>query len=126
MNCVVNTDFFTTLNVNFSKKDDDGEPLIIHQLVGKMKKYKKLFKQQMKENSRSNEMPKKGKQQHQNKTVLNFSDIIILQKFVLLLLKGLDFKVASENIQVIDFICDIEEYVKNIFIKVLANEFKFE
>ena len=80
----------------------------------------------MKENSSSNEMPKKGKQQHQNKTVLNFSDIIILQKFVLLLLKGLDFKVASENIQVIDFICDIEEYVKNIFIKVLANEFKFE
>lgn len=69
---------------------------------------------------------KKGKQQHQNKTVLNFSDIIILQKFVLLLLKGLDFKVAAENIQVIDFICDIEEYVKNIFIKVLANEFKFE
>lgn len=44
---------------------------------------------------------------------------------MLLLSKGLDFKIATENISVIDIKCDIKESVRSFCKKALENEFGF-
>lgn len=44
---------------------------------------------------------------------------------MLLLSKGLDFKIATENISVIDIKCGIKESVRKFCKKALENEFGF-
>ena len=90
--------------------------IIANYLVSQKKeiKYQKLSRLKRKGNpSNDNEKKEKKKRQYQSETLLNFSDIIVTKEFVPLLQKGLDFKVATEKIHVIDILCGIEESVKN-------------
>ena len=66
------------------------------------------------------------KEEHQRKTLLNFANVDIPKEFVPLLSKGLDFKVTTKKLPIIDMICGIEEAAKKFTSKTMANEFRFE
>ena len=66
------------------------------------------------------------KEEHQRKTLLNFANVDIPKEFAPLLLRGLDFKVATNKLPIVDMICGIEEAVKKFTSKAMANEFRFE
>ena len=65
-------------------------------------------------------------EEHQRKTLLNFANVDIPKEFVPLLSKGLDFKVATKKLPIVDMICGIEEAVKKFTLKAIVNEFRFE
>ena len=57
---------------------------------------------------------------------MNFANVDIPKEFVPLLSRGLDFKVATKKLPIVDMICGIEEVVKKFTSKAMANEFRFE
>ena len=82
------------------------------------KKFEKMLKKVTKNH---NTLSPTKKEEHQRKTLLNIANVDIQKEFVLLLSKGLDFKVATKKLPIVDMICGIEEAVK-----AMANEFRFE
>ena len=81
---------------------------------------KKLQKLKVDKNTKTNE--KQGApsveeiKQHEERTILNFTDIDIPADFVKILSKGLDYKTSTEKIPKLDIITGVERLAKNFSI----------
>ena len=84
-----------------------------------LQKFEKLLKERFKNYST---VTLEEKSQHQNKTLLNFSNIEIPEEFRPLLSKGLEFKLATKKLPIVDMVCNIEEAVKQFCSPAMAND----
>ena len=90
-------------------------------------KYENLLRKKVIENRLiTSDITIDEKEEHQQKTLLNYSDIAVPMEFVPLLSKGLDFKIATEKLPIMDMICAIEGVTKSFSSNAIANEFKHE
>ena len=81
------------------------------------KKLQKLKVEQKPKTSKKQETPSAAEiKQHEEKTILNFTDIEIPADFVNTLSKGLDYKTSTENIPKLDIITGVERLAKNFAI----------
>ena len=86
-------------------------------------KFQKLLKTKV---TQSTTISDEERKEHQQRTLLNFTDKEIPNEFIPLLSKGLNFKIATKKLPVLDFVCGIEEAAKKLSSKSAANEFRFD
>ncbi|XP_057308243.1 uncharacterized protein LOC130646122 [Hydractinia symbiolongicarpus] len=96
---------------------------IEHKNMHLSRKFEILLKKKFKQNK---EITPEEKKEHQTKTLLNFSGIEIPDEFIPLLSKGLEFKISTKKLPIIDMICGIKKAAKSFSSPSMANGFRFE
>ena len=86
-------------------------------------KFEKLIRKEVKENY---SVTKSEVDEHQKRTLMNYSDVQVPKEFIPLLSKGLDFKIASKQFAKLDIISGIESAIKSFNNRARANEYRFE
>ncbi|XP_057308242.1 uncharacterized protein LOC130646121 [Hydractinia symbiolongicarpus] len=96
---------------------------IEHKNMHLSRKFEILLKKKFKQNK---EITPEEKKEHQTKTLLNFPGIEIPDEFIPLLSKGLEFKISTKKLPIIDMICGIKKAAKSFSSPSMANGFRFE